>query len=140
MNHERFASLITRGKVVLARMAARALLQVTGLDGETFANVELLLPPGYVANPTGGDVVLLQTNGLRSHVVALGGDSTADTVADLQPGEIGLSRNGKTVLLRVGSVTIVDPAEIILIAPLVNFQGDVSITGNLHVTGNISGG
>ncbi len=140
MNHERFASLITRGKVVLARMAARALLQVTGLDGETFANVELLLPPGYVANPTGGDVVLLQTNGLRSHVVALGGDSTADTVADLQPGEIGLSRNGKTVLLRVGSVTIVDPEEIILIAPLVNFQGNVSITGNLHVTGNISGG
>lgn len=121
------ASMITRGKVVSARLAARTLLQVTGLDNETFGNVELLLPPGYVALPVAeSDVLLLQANGVRDHRVALAGDAIADRLGDLQPGEIGLARNGRRVILRVDHIEISDPAEIRLIAPSLTWSPDGS--------------
>ncbi len=119
------ATLITRGKVMLARMAARTLLQVTGLDNETFNNVELLLPPGYVASPlAGSDVILLQTNGLRSHLVALCGDNTADTVANLTPGEVGLARGPRSVILRVSGIVLTDPQKIVLQTPELYWSPD----------------
>jgi phage gp45-like len=119
------SSMITRGKVIAARMAARTLLQITGLDQETFSNVELLLPPGYVANPAaGGDVIILQANGVRDHRLAIAGDYTADAIADLQPGEIGLSRGGRTVILRQNWTEIIDPLEIRLVAPLLHWSPD----------------
>ena len=125
MSGGKFSTIVTRGKTALARIAARTLLQVTALDQETFNNIELLLPPGYVANPKpGGDVLLLEANGLRGHVVAICGDSTADTVATLQPGELGLATNGKSVLLLSASVTVKDPQAIILQAPVLQWTPD----------------
>jgi phage gp45-like len=119
------SSLITRGKVLAARMSVRTLVQISGLDQEEFSNVELLLPPGYVALPIeGSDVILLQANGVRDHRVALAGDTTADAVPDLAPGEIGLSRNGRRVILRTGYTEIVDPVEIRLVAPLLHWSPD----------------
>ena len=113
---------IVRGKVTLARMAARTLLQVTGLDGETFNDVELLLPPGYVANPTGGDVLIIRPVGRRR--VAICGDSTGDAVSNLLPGEIGLARGGRRVILRQAWTEVVDPAEIRLVSPVVHWSPD----------------
>lgn len=119
------ATLITRGKIQQARIGARTLLQITGLDGEVFNNVELLLPPGYVANPVAGDVTLLEANGVRSHVIAACGDNTADTVANLQPGEFGLSAGGtRTILFRVDGIHIVDTAKIVLQAPVLQWTPD----------------
>jgi phage gp45-like len=119
------SSMITRGKIVAARIAVRTLVQVSGLDNEDFSNVELLLPPGYVALPTAGsDIILLQANGIRDHRLAIAGDSTDDVVTDLAPGEIGLSRNGRRVILRTGYTEIVDPVEIRLVAPLLHWSPD----------------
>lgn len=131
---------ITRGKVMSGRVAGRTLLQITGLDGEVLGNIELLLPYGHVANPLpASDVLLLQANGVRSHTVAMGGDNTADRVADLQPGEAGLSIGGRSVILRVDGTEVIDPVEIVLTAPVVMINGNGTLSGNLFVSGNITG-
>ena len=119
-------SVVTRAKVAAARVAGRTLLQLTALDQETFSNVELLMPPGIVALPLAdADPLLLQVNGTRNHKVALGGDSTADAVKDLQPGEGGMARRtGQRVLQRAGWTEVIDPAEIRLVAPVLLWSPD----------------
>lgn len=115
--HNRIAAQTSRGKVLSSAVGARIMLTVTGLDGETFQSVELLLPPGMVARPpAGADVVLQQINGQRDHKVALFGDHTADAVADLKPGEVGFSRNGQTVLLRTDGIEIVTSLKVTITA------------------------
>jgi phage gp45-like len=136
---------ITRGKVAGAKMAARTLLQVTGLDGEVFGNIELLLPPGYVANPLpASDVLLAEANGVRGHTVALAGDNTGDTVPGLQPGEAGLSRGGRSVLLRLAATHITDPVQIILQAPSLVWTPDgvnfYELATATHTHGGVASG
>ena len=97
---------VTRAKVTQATVGPRTILQVTGLDNESFDGVELLLPPGYVALPTAqSDVLLLQCNASRDHKVALGGDLVGQTVADLAPGEGGLRFGTHQVILRDRLIT-----------------------------------
>lgn len=123
--HGNIASIVTRGKVIASQLAARTLLQASGLDRETFSNVELLLPPGYCARPVAGaDIVILEVGGLRDHKIALGGDNIADRVADLQPGEYGLARNGQRVILRQGFIEIVSASAIRLVAPSLTWSSD----------------
>ncbi|MGI4851899.1 MAG: phage baseplate assembly protein domain-containing protein [Janthinobacterium lividum] len=106
--HNRIAAQTCRGKVAGSAIATRTMLTITGLDNETFQSVELLLPYGMVARPApGADILIQQINGQRDHKVALAGDHTEDAVSDLQPGEVGLSRNGQTVLLRSTGIEIV---------------------------------
>ena len=122
----RMGATITRGKVAAAKVAARTILQLTGLANETPAGIELILPPGYVAVPLAlADILIVPILGTRNHQVALGGDSTADTVRNLAPGESGLSQTGvRRVILRNGYIEIVDPVKIVLNAPQVVWTPD----------------
>jgi phage gp45-like len=134
-----------RGKVAQSAIGPRTLLQVTRHEGETFNSVELILPPGYAARPlAGSDLLVFQVGGLADHKVALGGDNTADTVADLQPGEFGIATAGKRVILRKGYVEIVDPVEIRLVAPLLHWSPDgvtfFKLTTEQHTHGNVQNG
>ncbi len=101
---------VARARVTLSKVAGRTLVQISGLDEDTHDLIELLLPPGYVASPVAGSDCL-EVHVLRggSHKVALGGDNTADAVANLQPGECGLSRGGQLILLRLTGVNVVTP-------------------------------
>lgn len=117
--------MITRAKVVSAVISGRTLMQVSRYDTETFNSVELLLPPGYVANPSAqSDVLVIQVGSLADHKVALGGDNTADSVADLQPGEGGMSRGGRQLIQRLGWTEIIDPAEVRIVAPALLWSPD----------------
>ena len=102
-------ALTLRGKVSTSRMGARTKINFTGLDNEAGSNIELLLPPGFVANPRPGADVLLKQVGTYDHRIALGGDHTMDRVGDLQPGEAGLSTLGQTFLVRVGATVSITP-------------------------------
>lgn len=90
--HGTLTSMVTRGKVALATVGQRIMLQMTGMSNETLSGVELLHPFGYSAlPPAGADLVMLQVLGQRGHIVALGGDALGGAIADLGPGECGLS-------------------------------------------------
>jgi phage gp45-like len=103
-------ALVVRGKVISAVVSGRTLLQVSGLDKDVFNDVELLLPPGYVAVPAPkSDITILQVGAFGSHKIIIGGDSMLDAVANLQPGECGLSRAGQLILLKIGRSEIVSP-------------------------------
>jgi phage gp45-like len=106
-------SLVYRGKVIAAVVKGRTLLQVTGLDQDTYNNVELLLPPGYVALPAAmSDIVIMQVGAFGSHKFCIAGDNTADAVTNLQSGDTGFSRGGLTgqvFLLKNGYMEAVTP-------------------------------
>lgn len=109
---------VIRAKVVQANVNGRTLLQVAGYDQDVFNDVELLLPPGYVAVPgAAADVLLTTVTGTRDHKVALGGDATADSVPGLQPGEIGLAKNGHRIILHADHVEITTQAPVIITSP-----------------------
>jgi hypothetical protein len=103
-------NLVARAKVAGSVISGRTLVQSTVLDEDTHDLVELLHSFGYVANPLpGGDVIEIQIAGQASHKILLGGDNTADTIVNLQPGESGLSRGGQLVLIRLAGVRVVSP-------------------------------
>jgi phage gp45-like len=137
--------MLTRVKVAASVVGPRVLLQVERYDGEVFNSIELLLPPGYQARPVAGaDGLIVQVGSLAAHKVMLGGDNTADTLADLQPGEFGIATGGKRVMLRKNYVEIVDPAEIRLVAPLLHWSPDGTtffrLTDDQHVHGGVQTG
>lgn len=117
---------VTRAKVTGSKTGRRTMLQVSGLDGVKQNTVELLLPPGYTARPSaGGDLLLLEVCGSSDHVVAIGGESTGHGVADLQPGEFGLSNGGHTIVVRAGFVEIKSSAKVRIDAPLLECTGAI---------------
>jgi phage gp45-like len=151
--------MITRGKVASATVGPRTVLQVTGLDNETFNGVELLLPPGYVARPdAGADVMILQCNGTRDHKVALAGDTVGQVQSDLQPGEFGFVGFGHRIIFRTNKIEAVDKAgsslvldgagnivatpnggNFIVNAPIKATQG-MAVTGAMTATGQVTAG
>ena len=146
----RIAAQTSRGKVQSSAVASRTMLTISGLDGELFQNVELLLPPGYVARPAAGaDVLIQQINGSRDHKVAQFGDNTVDAVENLQPGEIGLSAGGQTFILRQDRIELITPLKVLVmagqevsvIAPLVSLGAEggkkVALDGDPVVDGKV---
>lgn len=147
----RMRSLVTRGRVVSAALnPKRPLIQLTGLAGETKTQVELFVPMGMSVHPAGGeDVILLQVNGSRSHLIALFADNPALRIADLEPGEFGhRDTNGQQIVFRKDRLEITSPQKLV-----VNITGDAEITvggkltasaqhfdldGNLNVDGNLN--
>jgi phage gp45-like len=144
-------SAITRGKVANTRVGPRTFLQITGLDGVVQQTVELLLPPGYSARPVvGADLVLLQVMGSGDHVVALGGDMAGNAIADLAPGEFGLSDGTQMIIFRVGNmIQIKSPTKVRIESPLLECtgaiiadcdSGSVGLTTHKHGTGTAASG
>lgn len=129
-------ALVTRGRIVSAVVGARTVVQITGLDGETFNGIEMLLPPGYSARPAAGaDGLILQVLGSRDHLVVLGGDTAGgDAIADLASGENGLRNNTGSIQLVMRNTGTVE------ITGNVKITGSATIDGNLLVVGDITGG
>jgi phage gp45-like len=120
-------TLVTRGKVAGAVVGPRTLMQITGMDGVTQQVVELLLPPGYSARPVAGaDLLLLQVMGSGDHVVALGGDLAGGAIANLAPGEFGLSDGTQMVVFRVGNmIQMISPTKVRVEAPVLECTGQI---------------
>jgi phage gp45-like len=105
-------TMAVRGLVTAAQIGARTVLSVRGLGGRPMDRVELLLPPGYVANPAAGaTVILIPMLGAQDGVVALGGDTEGGAVANLAAGEVGISGIGGQVIIRTTGVQILMPGE-----------------------------
>jgi phage baseplate assembly protein V len=74
--------------------------QAEGLNGETFADVELVQQYGFVSVPlAGADAVILPMGGRSAHGVVVAVDDARHRLADLQAGEVALytdenARNG----------------------------------------------
>jgi hypothetical protein len=110
MSHPALQNVVARAIVQLSKVSGRTLLQIEGLDENTHDLVELLQPFGWVASPVqGSDCLEIGVLASGSHKVAIGGDNTADSVANLQPGECGISRAGQLVLVRLTGTRVVSP-------------------------------
>ena len=119
-------SLVTRAQVTGATVGPRTLLQITGLQGEVKSTVELLLPPGYSARPAAGaDVTVLQVLGSRDHLVAVGGDAVGAVIADLAPGEFGITNGSQLIVVRSDHVQIVSPSYVLVDTPTLKCTGDI---------------
>lgn len=136
----RFANQLTRARHVLSaydRTGARTLMQVTGMAGETFQGIELLLPYGMSAIPVGNttDTLIFQANGHRDHKIALSADDPALRIPGLQAGEFGFrDARGQQVVFRLDHVEVTTPQKLVI-----NTTGDCSLTvgqGNLNLTVN----
>lgn len=120
---------VTRGKVQRTTVGARLLIQVTGLAGELFNDVELLLPYGMTAVPEAGDVVLLQVLGSRDHKLALCADLTSLRIADAQPGEFGFrDKRGQQVVFRTDRIEVTTPLKAVVTA-----VGEVDVISSVAV-------
>lgn len=128
---QRLRMALTRGRIVKAALnPKRALVQISGLAGETKNKLELFLPFGMSAFPTGKeDVILLQIGGSRSHLVALFADSPALRIQDLQKGEFGFrDGQGQQIVFRQDKIEITTPD-----------GKDVELTCGGDLTATISG-
>jgi phage gp45-like len=111
----RVASAVTRAKLVFASYAAngaRTMLQLTGMTGEVWNGIELILPYGMSAMPVGrtADLLIIQINGNRDHKVAIGADDPACRIAGLQPGEFGFQDiQGQQVVFKRTGIVINTP-------------------------------
>lgn len=123
-------SQVTRAKVVRAAIGGRTFLQITGMDGEIQNTVELLLPPGYSANPVvGSDVLKMQVMGTADHVVCLGGDNWGNAIQDLGPGEFGLSDGQQMVIFRQTSgqmLELISPTKVRVQSPILQCTGEIT--------------
>lgn len=155
---QRLRMIVTRGIVTQAAInSVRTMLQVTGLSGEALANIPLLLPTGRSALPKGGDVILVQVGGTRSHLLAICADDSTLRITDLLAGEFGdRDYSGQQIVFRQDRLEITTPLKLVasvtgdLDATVggnvsLNVTGSVTasaaswnLTGDLKVTGNIS--
>jgi hypothetical protein len=104
----RIDNIMQRVKIAGAIIAGRTLVQYTGLDEDVRDQVELLHPYGWVAMPTpGSDAIEFQVGANGSHKVVLGGDNTANTLADLLAGEAGGSAGGQQIMMRATGIELV---------------------------------
>ena len=73
----RVRTMVTRGRVTSTTLnPKRPLVQLSGLAGEVKTKIELFVPMGMSVYPTGNeDVLLLQIDGSRSHLVAMFADN-----------------------------------------------------------------
>jgi phage baseplate assembly protein V len=147
----RVRTMVTRGRVTSTTLnPKRPLVQLSGLAGEVKTKIELFVPMGMSVYPTGNeDVLLLQIDGSRSHLVAMFADNPALRIQDLQPNEFGhRDANGQQIVFRQDKLEITSPLKMV-----VNITGDVDLTvggkvvgsaqewdltGNVKVTGDIS--
>jgi phage baseplate assembly protein V len=131
MRHLR--SAITRGRIVKAALnPKRTLLQISGVAGETKQKVELVMSHGRSALPkSGGDVILVEIGGSRSHVIALCGDDPALRIADLQEGEFGdRDYSGQQIVFRKDRLEITSPLKL---SVDITGDADISVGGNATV-------
>ena len=138
----RARTLITRGRIISAALnPKRTLVQLSGLAGETKSKIELFLPYGMSALPTGNDdVILVQVGGSRSHLVALFADNPALRIQDLAAGEFGFrDTNGQQIVFRTDHIEITAPGKkVIGVASEWDLTGDVKVNGSITATGNIT--
>lgn len=141
----RLANQLTRARHVLSGYdptGARTMMQVTGMAGEAFQNIELLLPYGYSAVPAGNtaDALIFQVNGHRDHKIGLAADDPALRIPGLQAGEFGLrDARGQQVVFHADHIEVTTPQKLVIVS-----TGDIDLNvsqGNLNVNvaqGNVA--
>lgn len=139
------ANQLTRARHVLSAYdptGARTMMQVTGMAGEAFQGIELLLPYGMSAIPAGNtaDALIFQVNGHRDHKVALAADDPALRIPGLQAGEFGFrDARGQQVVFHADHIEVTTPLKLVAAV-----TGDCDLTvsqGNLNMTvthGNVA--
>lgn len=122
--------------------AAEQRLVVETHEGVLRSGVEVLLPYGLAAAPAaGGMTLVLAVGGDQGDLVAL--PASAARLGGLAPGEVALyDDSGSRLHLKAGGVIEATAATEIRVVVggtvLVVTAAGVSITGNLHVAGNIT--
>jgi phage gp45-like len=137
-------SMLTRGRLSAASYflgaggaPLRTVLVVQGLASETFKGVELILPYGMSALPSGqtADFLLFQVMGARSHKVAIGADDPALRIPDLQLGEFGFrDARGQQIVFRLDRVELTTPLKAV-----VTTTGDIDATAGGAIKATATG-
>jgi phage gp45-like len=141
MNMAALRSIVTRGRVIASALnPKRTLIQLSGLAGEIMDQVELIMPYGMSALPKGskqgqGDVILLQVQGSRAHLVAIGADDPTLRITDLEEGEFGFQdQNGQKVIFRKDRLEVITPLKLVMAV-----EGDMEQTVNGKLTQTVEG-
>lgn len=139
----RLHRLISRGKVTgVTRNAARTMLQISGFADEQLQEIEVLGPYGMDQWPLpGGDVLIVQSGGSRSHALVVHADDPALRISDLAEGEFGFrDARGQQVVFRKDRLEITTPLKVVGSASEWDITGDVHVNGNIFATGDVTDG
>ena len=103
-----------------------------GTMADGWTEIHRIEPHGFASHPIkGGKALLLPMPGNPDVAFVLGGENPANRPADLPQGGTALYDAAGNIISLVGS-------RIRLVAPLFEFVGDVSIDGNIEMTGGIT--
>lgn len=135
---QRLGNMIARGKVLLVNSATKMQsLQIGLLAGERKDRVEHFEPFGLTSKALpGAEHVTLFLDGDRSHGITVVVSDRRYRLQGLQDGEVALyDAFGNRVHLKAdGTLDVVASSKVQITSPL------VTITGDLQVTGTITGG
>jgi phage baseplate assembly protein V len=154
--HRRVMNLITRGRLVAVDDThGLQLVQVRLLRSEGKDNVERFQQYGFSSVPTPDcEAVVLFPGGSRDHGIVLSIDNRGARMRGQAAGEvsiysdegdyIALKRGNeievvtKTLTITVDTEIIINAPKITIIAPEIDIQGNINLTGNLTATGAIN--
>lgn len=143
----RIASLLRRGVTTSVDAAQRMqAIQATTLDEVPLDNMEHFEPYGLTSHPhPGSEPLIMQVEGKRGHEVVVSIADRRYRLQGLAEGEVALYDDlGNVVRLGRAQLTINAVQHLAVTAPTAEISattthiGDVTINGNLVVTGNIS--
>ena len=141
-----------RGVITLVKAAGNVqLLQVDGLSGEQLQDNELFQHYGYTSNPPPGTMaIVLPVGGKTSHGIIVATEHGTFRKKNLASGEVAIyTDEGDYLVMNRGRIIrVVAGTQVEVTAPLVTLVCStkvrldtplVEVTGNLTVTGQISG-
>lgn len=139
--------LFTRGLVTLVDPTTlMQTLQVELLSGEVLDKVEHFEGYGFTAHPNdGAEVLTVSLNGRRSHTIVLTVADRRFRLKNLAKGEVAIyTDEGDVIHFKRGNHIYIDSAnqvtvkaatKVVMDAPLVEFTGDVDISGEATIGG-----
>ena len=124
-------------------------VQVKGFAGEKFDKVQRFQQFGFSSVPEDGDVIILCPQGLRDRAIVICVQDTKHRPKRLKPGDsvmydahkniIKLDENGISVTTEK-NITVNAAKNIIINATETNIQSNISIQGNVKITGSLTAG
>ena len=135
----------------IAMAAARGIVRAVGdgtdlqtlriglMEDEAKDGVERVQEYGFTSHPLpGADCVAIFIGGNRDHGAVVATDDRRHRPGGLAAGDVAIYDNrGHQVHLSAGGVEITAPGLVTITAPIVEINGDVSITGAATLAGNL---
>jgi phage baseplate assembly protein V len=115
-------------------------LDLRGLSGQTFSDVEHFEPFGFTSHPKpGAEHLTLLVDGDPNHPITLVVSDRRYRLTTLQEGEVALydAFGNKAHFLTDGTLAIVASKQVQITSPLVTLSGDLQVAGNVQVTGSV---